>query len=66
MYLWRVLYYWSPDQPAIQKDEAFLFAACLIIVSFIIITILHPYQMAVVHIGMKMRISCCSLLYRKV
>lgn len=66
MYLWRVLYYWSPGQCAIQKGEAILFACCLILVCAIVITTIHPYQMAVVHVGMKMRISCCSLLYRKV
>lgn len=66
MYLWRVPYYWTPDQCAIQKDEALLFAGGLVLVSAIVISTLHPYQMAVVHVGMKMRISCCSLLYRKV
>lgn len=66
MYFWRVIYYWSPNQSPIQKDEAIIYACCLILVCAIIITILHPYQMAVVHVGMRMRIACCSLLYRKV
>lgn len=61
-----MLYYWSPNQSPIEKDEALVFAGGLIMISFMIIFTLHPYQMGVVHVGMKMRIACCSLLYRKV
>lgn len=29
------------------------------------IFVIHPYMMAILHMGMKMRIACCSLIYRK-
>lgn len=66
MYLKRLFYYWTPDQSPIQKDEAYLYATGVVFVSFINVLVLHPYMMAVMHVGMKMRVACCSLIYRKV
>lgn len=65
MYFWRIIYYWTPNQSAIQYDEALLYASGLIVVSMMCVIVLHPYMMAVMHVGMKMRVACCSLLYRK-
>lgn len=66
MYLWRLLYYWTPNQCAIQKSEAYLYAGGIIFCSGVTVMVLHPYMMAVMHVGMKIRIACCSLIYRKV
>ncbi|KAH0544123.1 probable multidrug resistance-associated protein lethal(2)03659 [Cotesia glomerata] len=48
-----------------SKSEAFLYAGGVIFCSASYIFIVHPYMLAVFHIGMKIRIACCSLIYRK-
>lgn len=34
--------------------------------SLITVGIFHPYIMAALHVGMQVRVACCSLIYRKV
>lgn len=46
-------------------QEAYLYAVGVIMCSAINIFVVHPYMMAILHMGMKMRIACCSLIYRK-
>lgn len=66
MYLWRLFYFWTPGQCAIQKSEAYLYACGVVFCSTVNVSVLHPYMMAVMHVGMKIRVACCSLIYRKV
>lgn len=33
--------------------------------SLLAMIITHPYMMGLMHLGMKMRVACCSLVYRK-
>lgn len=46
-------------------QEAYLYAVGIIMCSAINIFVVHPYMMAILHMGMKMRVACCSLIYRK-
>ncbi|KAJ8980285.1 hypothetical protein NQ317_005204 [Molorchus minor] len=66
MYFNRVFYYFSaiPQSP-VQKEEAYFFASGIMVCSLIVVMTVHPYMMAALHIGMKVRIACCSLIYRK-
>lgn len=66
MYLWRIWYFWTPNQSAIQKSEAYVFGIGIFLCSTLNVLVLHPYMLAVMHMGMKVRIACCSLIYRKV
>lgn len=66
MYFNRLFNYWLPTQCAIQRSEAYVFGIGIILTTLITVLVLHPYMLAVMHIGMKMRVACCSLLYRKV
>lgn len=66
MYFARIFNYNHPNQSAITKDEAVIYAACLVGISIISVTIQHPFMLAVMHLGMKIRVACMSLLYRKV
>ncbi|KZC06945.1 Multidrug resistance-associated protein 4 [Dufourea novaeangliae] len=63
LFLGRLLKYYSSDE--ITKSEAYLYATGVILCSGLIIFVLHPYMMAILHMGMKMRVACCSLIYRK-
>ncbi|KAJ8960745.1 hypothetical protein NQ318_020038 [Aromia moschata] len=65
MFFARLYHFWSPDQSPIQKSEAYFFAGGVLACSLIVILAIHPYMMAALHIGMKVRIACCSLIYRK-
>lgn len=50
----------------IQQAEAIFFASGILLVSAISIFVTHPYMMAALHQGMKIRVACCSIIYRKV
>ncbi|CAD1479365.1 unnamed protein product, partial [Heterotrigona itama] len=61
----RLLQYYS-NISAMTKEEAYLYAGGVVLCSAVLIFITHPYMLGVLHIGMKMRIACCTLIYRKV
>ncbi|XP_076648686.1 putative multidrug resistance-associated protein lethal(2)03659 isoform X2 [Halictus rubicundus] len=64
IFLGRLLkYYSSPNE--ITKEEAYWYATGVILCSALLIFVIHPYMMAILHMGMKMRVACCSLIYRK-
>lgn len=49
----------------VQINEAYLCALGVILCSALNVFVIHPYMMAILHVGMKMRVACCSLVYRK-
>ncbi|KAK0092933.1 hypothetical protein PV326_000289 [Microctonus aethiopoides] len=61
--LGRFLRYFSDDD--MSKMEAYLYALGLILTSFTHLLFAHTYWMAATHMSMKMRVACCSLIYRK-
>ncbi|KRT78583.1 ABC transporter ATP-binding protein, partial [Oryctes borbonicus] len=63
--LGQLILYYTPNQSAISKDEAYMYAAAVVLCSLIYVFIVHPYMMGIIHLGMKLRVACCSLIYRK-
>lgn len=63
--LGKLIQYYSPNQTEISKTEAYLFAGGVIGCSLVNVFVTHPYMMAILHMGMKLRVACCSLIYRK-
>ncbi|KAL3281370.1 hypothetical protein HHI36_004580 [Cryptolaemus montrouzieri] len=61
----KLINYYSPANTEITKDDAFLYAGAVVLCSLINVLMVHPYQMGVCHLGMKVRVACCSLIYRK-
>lgn len=48
------------------KEQSFIFGGILIIVLATALLIFHPYQISMFQLGMKIRVSCCALIFRKV
>lgn len=49
----------------VSLEEAYIFAGGIVLCSALNIFVIHPYMMAIFHMGMKIRVACCSLIYRK-
>ncbi|XP_014208188.1 probable multidrug resistance-associated protein lethal(2)03659 [Copidosoma floridanum] len=49
----------------VSLNEAYLYALGVILCSALNVFVIHPYMMAILHMGMKMRVACCTLIYRK-
>lgn len=63
--LGKLIEYYKPNHSGISLRDAYLYAGGVIACSFINVFVQHPYMMAILHMGMKMRVACCSLIYRK-
>ncbi|KAL0104939.1 hypothetical protein PUN28_016527 [Cardiocondyla obscurior] len=48
-----------------DKGYAYGCAAGVILCSALNVFVVHPYMMGILHMGMKIRVACCSLIYRK-
>lgn len=64
LFLFRFLRFYRPETTT-SYSEAYLYAFGIIMCSAINIFVIHPYMMAILHMGMKMRVACCTLIYRK-
>lgn len=64
IFLGRLIEFFS-DGSKVSTEDAYLFAAGVVVCSGITVFVIHPYMMAILHIGMKIRVACCSLIYRK-
>lgn len=63
LFLGYLLRYYNTSE--VSKNEAYLYALGIILCSAVNVFVVHPYMMAILHMGMKMRVACCSLIYRK-
>ncbi|KFB46273.1 AGAP004602-PA-like protein [Anopheles sinensis] len=57
--------YFAPEQRDISKEEAYYYAAGIILCSLVPVAIFHHFILYIFQIGMKIRVACCSLLYKK-
>ncbi|KAG8235221.1 hypothetical protein J437_LFUL015913 [Ladona fulva] len=64
IFLGNLLRYFSPGSND-TLTNAYLYAGGIVISTGISIMVMHPYLMAILHLGMKVRVACCSLIYRK-
>ncbi|PSN46970.1 hypothetical protein C0J52_11126 [Blattella germanica] len=60
-----ILFFSGSSRKHVTQEEAYIFAAGVVLCSALNIFVLHPYMMAIFHMGMKIRVACCSLVYRK-
>lgn len=59
----RMLLYFNSME--VDKFMAYWYAVGIILCSALNVFVVHPYMMGILHIGMKVRVACCSLIYRK-
>lgn len=45
--------------------EAYFYATAVVLASAINVCLMHPYLLSQLHLGMKMRVAMCSMIYRK-
>uniref|UniRef100_A0A182S9W8 ABC transmembrane type-1 domain-containing protein n=1 Tax=Anopheles maculatus TaxID=74869 RepID=A0A182S9W8_9DIPT len=57
--------YFAPGQQDISKQEAYYYAIGIILCSLLPVAIFHHFILYIFQIGMKIRVACCSLLYKK-
>ncbi|KAL4704833.1 hypothetical protein ACJJTC_001308 [Scirpophaga incertulas] len=66
VFLGRLVEYYSPgNHGAISSTQAYYYAGAVVLCSALNVFVIHPYMMAILHMGMKFRVACCSLIYRK-
>lgn len=63
MCLYGIMSYFSNED--IDPLKAQLYAAGLITASVLSVVTGHPFILGLLHLGMKMRVALCSLVYRK-
>ncbi|XP_018350478.1 PREDICTED: probable multidrug resistance-associated protein lethal(2)03659 [Trachymyrmex septentrionalis] len=57
-----LLYFNTTD---VDKSYAYGYAVGVILCSALNVFVIHPYTISMLHMGMKVRVACCSLIYRK-
>ncbi|KAI5642315.1 ABC transporter transmembrane region domain-containing protein [Phthorimaea operculella] len=63
-YVTRLFDYYKSES-SVSWGEAIFFAFGVVFCSTVNVMVQHPFMMGVMHIGMKMRVGICSLIYRK-
>lgn len=63
----RLLAYFNPEGPEkTDLADAYIYASILIFCMMTSMVIQHAGQLEMGHTGMKIRLACCSAIYRKV
>ncbi|XP_031357464.1 probable multidrug resistance-associated protein lethal(2)03659 isoform X2 [Photinus pyralis] len=50
----------------VERQEIYLYGAGVALCSLTISSLIHPYMLAVHNLGLKLRVACSSLVYRKI
>ncbi|KAJ6637207.1 putative multidrug resistance-associated protein lethal [Pseudolycoriella hygida] len=60
-----VTYFTPSESELISRNDAYLYAAGIVLCSLISITVFHPFILYAFQLGMRIRLTCCSLIYKK-
>uniref|UniRef100_A0A1A9WJ69 Multidrug resistance-associated protein lethal(2)03659 n=1 Tax=Glossina brevipalpis TaxID=37001 RepID=A0A1A9WJ69_9MUSC len=63
LFLLGLIAYYTSGEENVQT--AYVYAAGVILCSALNVIIMHPYMLGTMHIGMKIRVAMCSMIYRK-
>ncbi|CAH1980241.1 unnamed protein product [Acanthoscelides obtectus] len=61
----RLLSYYDSNAAGEDKNEAYMYAILIVLLLFLSVLCMHVFQMNIMQVGLKLRIACCALIYRK-
>ncbi|KAG5889083.1 hypothetical protein JTB14_004927 [Gonioctena quinquepunctata] len=61
----RLLRYYDANQVEVSKNEAYMYAALIVLSALLTVLCIHYFNLQIMQVGMKMRVALCSLIYRK-
>jgi hypothetical protein len=61
----KVIQFFTPGN-GMPKNEAWIYGGSMIAILFVRLAFDHHYNHISFRLGMRVRVACCSLLYRKV
>ncbi|KAJ8955573.1 hypothetical protein NQ318_001403 [Aromia moschata] len=61
----KLMEFYIPNQSSVTKKEATIYASVIVLATFFNVLLGHHYMLGNQHLGMKTRVACCSLIYRK-
>lgn len=65
IFLGKFILFFSKDTP-VTKDEAYAYAGALIFCTILSAVLIHHSILLCQKIGMRIRVACCSMVYRKI
>lgn len=63
--LGRLITYFDPKQTSVSKDQAFVYAFVITFSNFFYSLLWHLIMLRNMQLGMRVKVACCSLIYRK-
>ncbi|KAJ8954547.1 hypothetical protein NQ318_000781, partial [Aromia moschata] len=61
----RFLRFYEPNQTDMHIEDAYMYAGLIVLFAFANVMCIHHYYFCVMHLGLKIRVATCSLIYRK-
>ncbi|KAJ8978761.1 hypothetical protein NQ317_017484 [Molorchus minor] len=61
----KLMDFYVPNQSSVSKSEAYLYASIIVLAAFFNAILGHHLMLRNQHLGMKIRVAGCSLIYRK-
>ncbi|RZB40881.1 ABC tran domain containing protein, partial [Asbolus verrucosus] len=65
IFLNKLLDYFVPNQAAITEYQAYWYGSSIVLLSFLRVLVFHWTRLELSAFGMKVRVACCSLIYRR-
>lgn len=63
--LGKLVSYYASSESVDDETAGYLYALGVILISAVSVFFFHPNNMGIQHMGMKIRVAICSLIYRK-
>lgn len=65
IFLGKFILFFNKDT-TVSKNEAYIYAGTLIFCTFLSVILVHHSYLVCQQIGMRIRVACCSMIYRKI